>query len=208
MDGYRAFKYYQAVKLHFTTDKYDVFKTRGKISGSRTAYEKRRDRGLFEKLGDKFHSDKELIQYFVASFAYGGKNPVYDAEADDLYWKWLRRKEARTRMFELDLHTIGSHAEVNNLSWDDLVCADDCPPLLTLWLSKRISVETLCIIEMLDPFLDSWDTFGGMWRDHIRTIKKLIGFLQPPSDRVQYLYRTFKETLQEQHHGTHSTTIS
>ena len=52
MNGYQAYKYFMAVKLHFTTEKYDLFEKRGRVSGTQATFEKRNDRGLFEKLAD------------------------------------------------------------------------------------------------------------------------------------------------------------
>jgi hypothetical protein len=68
MDGFKAFKYYIAIKLHFTKDSFDVFKNRGSVKGTREAFNARNDRYVFEKLARKFPVDKELIQYYVANF--------------------------------------------------------------------------------------------------------------------------------------------
>ena len=54
-----------AIKLHFTTDRYDVFEANGKVSGSRAVFEKRNDRFLFDKIGRKFDQPRDLIDYFV-----------------------------------------------------------------------------------------------------------------------------------------------
>jgi hypothetical protein len=63
MNGYQAYKYFMAVKLHFTTEKYDLFEKRGRVSGTQATFEKRNDRGLFEKLADNFDTDQQLIQF-------------------------------------------------------------------------------------------------------------------------------------------------
>ncbi len=61
MDGFKAYKYYMAIKLHFTKDGFDVFKNRGNVKGTREAFNARNDSYLFEKLARKFPVDKDLI---------------------------------------------------------------------------------------------------------------------------------------------------
>jgi len=58
-----------AIRLHFNTEKYDVFEMNGRVSGSRIAFDRRNDRGLFEKLARKFDKDQELIKFLVENFA-------------------------------------------------------------------------------------------------------------------------------------------
>ena len=43
MDEFAVYKMYIALKLHFTTDNYDVIKRNGKIKASRQAFAKRKD---------------------------------------------------------------------------------------------------------------------------------------------------------------------
>jgi hypothetical protein len=48
MDGFKAYRYYLAIKLHFTTDKFNVFENRGNVKGTREAFNARNDRYIFE----------------------------------------------------------------------------------------------------------------------------------------------------------------
>ena len=65
IDGFQTYKYFMAVKLHLTTDRYDVFRSNGRVSGSRSTFDKRNDRFLFEKVGRKFDNPRNLIEFFV-----------------------------------------------------------------------------------------------------------------------------------------------
>jgi hypothetical protein len=69
MDGFKAYRYYLAIKLHFTSDKFNVFENRGNVKGTREAFTARNDRYIFEKLANKYNDDREIIQFFVANFA-------------------------------------------------------------------------------------------------------------------------------------------
>ena len=83
MDGFTAYKYYMALKLHFSSDKYNVFESRGSVKCSREKFNSRNDYYIFEKLGRKFSTNQELIQYMAANFIYKNPNVIYSgADAD------------------------------------------------------------------------------------------------------------------------------
>ena len=54
MDAFQVYKYYLALKLHFTTDKYDVIKQKGKVRASRQAFAKRSDLFAINKIAKKY----------------------------------------------------------------------------------------------------------------------------------------------------------
>ena len=67
MTGFEVYKMYLALKQHFTKEKYDYHKYRGKVRASEDAFEQRHDRYFFKKLATKY-SDQEIVDYFVANF--------------------------------------------------------------------------------------------------------------------------------------------
>src|SRR5210317_421744 len=127
MDGFRAYKYYIALKLHFTTDKFDVFKN-SNVKGSREAFVARNDRYLFDKLARKFSTDKELIQYLVANFAYENDAAVYNGfEAQDNYQLWQRRKQSMTKIISDTLYTLLLYCEQSKCKLEDLTSTKEFP---------------------------------------------------------------------------------
>ena len=50
MTGFEVYKMYLALKQHFTKEKYDYHKYRGKVRASEDAFEQRHDRYFFKKL--------------------------------------------------------------------------------------------------------------------------------------------------------------
>ena len=66
MTGFKAFRYYIAVKLHFNNKNFNVFENKGHVKGSYAAFNARNDKYLFEKLARRFSKDQELIQFLVA----------------------------------------------------------------------------------------------------------------------------------------------
>jgi hypothetical protein len=117
MDGYKAYRYYLAIKLHFTTDKFNVFENRGNVRGTREAFNARNDRYIFEKLANKYSDDKEIIQFFVSNFAYGNDTAIYAGrEAEDNFLLWNKRKQSITKVFVDDLAILLTYIEVNKLN--------------------------------------------------------------------------------------------
>lgn len=198
MDGFKAYKYFMAVKLHFTTEKYDVFEKNGRVTGSRETFDKRNDRGIFEKLSRKFSNDQEYIQFLVANFAYGNQNVVYSIESDDYYNLWVKRKESMSRVFQLDLDVITRYAEDYNISLEDLYCIENGnPPLLNMYLGGHITLETMVILQDFDDYLSKWEPLIMLWHDHFLVIRKVKRFVKYDKSKAEVVYNKMKENLAE-----------
>ena len=203
MDGFKAFKYYIAIKLHFSKDSFDVFKNRGSVKGTREAFHARNDRYMFEKLARKFPVDKDLIQFYVANFAYGNDNIVYASEEAETYLlAWQKRKQSMTKIFADDCNKILMDAYKRKIKQDSILnfTLNQYPSILTLYLGKQISLETLRIIDDFEPVIETWKSNSSMillWENEIRRVDKSRGFVKYDSQKVQSIYQSFKEELTE-----------
>jgi hypothetical protein len=202
MDGFKAYRYYLAIKLHFTTDKFNVFENRGNVRGTREAFNARNDRYIFEKLANKFDNDKDIIQYFVSIFAYGNSTAIYDGkEADDAYVEWLRRKQSITKIFIDDLASLINHIEINKLKSSAIFefTDNEYPVALKMFLGKQISIETIRIIDDIYPIIEKWSNNASVkyiWEDEIRRITKLTGFVKYDKIKIKKIFDHFiEETL-------------
>lgn len=190
-----------AIKLHFTSPKYDVFQTRGHVKGSRDTFNSRNDRYIFEKLAQRYPDDKEMIQFFVSNFAYGQETALYgNGEADELYSEWKRRKQSISRVFVDDLTNVMNFAEVHKFNADGIFKNVDgeLPVLLNLYLSGKVTIETLRIIDDLYPFINTWEddsTIKIVLGDGLLRIKKLKGFVKYDLEKVTKIFSHFKEEL-------------
>ena len=203
MDGFKAYRYYLAIKLHFTTDRFNVFENRGNVRGTREAFNARNDRYIFEKLASKRPDDKEIIQFFVSNFAYGNDQAIYAGqEADDNYLQWQKRKQSMTKIFVDDLATLLTYAEVNKLKPTAIFqfTENEYPVALNLFVGGKIAIETLNIINELTGILDEWSTHASVkyiWEDELRRIKKLTGFVKYDRIKIGKIFEHFKEELAE-----------
>lgn len=203
MDGFKAYRYYLAIKLHFTTDKFNVFENRGNVKGTREAFNARNDRYIFEKLARKHDNDKDIIQFFVANFAYGNDTAIYaGAEADEVYTEWLRRKQSISKIFVDDLATLLTHIEINKLTHTSLFNFTDSeyPVALKLFVGGKIKIETLRIIDDLYPIIEKWKlntSVRYIWDDDLRRIIKLTGFVKYDIIKIKKIFDHFLEEVAE-----------
>ena len=199
MDGFKAYKYYMAVKLHFTTDKYDVFETKGQVKGTREVFNARNDHYIFEKLARKFDKDFDIIQYFVANFAYGNDSAVYsDSEATENWITWQKRKQSLTQTFKHDIEYMVLQVEKENLSPEEVFkfVQGDHPKLLKWFLGGKICIETMCILDTFENYLQDWKSNANLLlEDECRRIIKCKGFVKFDKDKLTPIHQQLTEEL-------------
>lgn len=199
MDGFDAYRYYMACKLHFTSDKYDVFENNGRVKGTRNIFDQRNDKYLFEKLARKYDQPYNVIQYFVANFAYGNDAVVYsDSVADENLVVWQKRKQSLTQTFKDDLDKIQLHLERNKLSKDRLFNFVDGnqPELLKLFLGGHVCIETMVILNSYANYLSSWkDNANLLFEWYTRRIDKCKKFVKFDSDKCLNIFKHFEEEI-------------
>jgi hypothetical protein len=201
VDGFKAYRYYLAIKLHFTTDKFNVFENRGNVKGTRDAFNARNDRYIFEKLALKKPNDKDLIQYFTSNFAYGNESAIYAGqEAEENYTEWTRRKQSMTKIFVDDLATLLTFIETNKLKHTAIFQFTDSeyPVALKLFIGGKISIETLRIIDDFYPIIEKWRnnlSIRYIWDNELRRITKLTGFVKYDRIKIEKIFNHFMDEI-------------
>lgn len=192
-----------AIKLHFTRESFNVFKNRGVVKGTREAFYARNDRYMFERLARKYPTDKDLIQFFVANFAYGNESAVYSGEeSESFYLEWLKRKQSITKVFTDDLNTVLMDAYKKKFKEDEIInfTCNGYPIILNLYLGKQISIETVSILNSINSMVTQWkdnDAVVLLWENEIRIIEKVSGFIKYDSSKLMPIYQSFKEEIKE-----------
>lgn len=192
-----------AVKLHFTKDNFDVFKNRGNIKGTREAFNARNDRYLFEKLARKYPVDKDLIQFFVASFAYGNDTTLYSyEESETALLEWQKRKQSITKVLNDDCSTILMYAHKNKLKKQEIFyfSSNSYPGILKLYLGKQLSIETVRILDDMLNIVETWKQNPSMiflWENEIRRIEKIKGFVKYEPERIVKVFNSFMNDVSE-----------
>ena len=187
-----------AVKLHFTTQKYNVFNNRGHVKGARDTFYNRNDRFIFERLARKFPTERDLIQYFVANFAYDNGEVVYEqADGETNLTKWNKRKQSISQVFESDLHNIILHLEKNSLTEKQLYESSGIPEIFKLYLGGYVTIETMVILDHYANYLANNSQINLLLGEEYLRIEKCKGFIKFDKDRLLQVYLNFKQELDE-----------
>ena len=154
MNGFEVYKIYLAVKLHFTSKgrSYDFHRHLGKTTARLETFTKRRDRYFFHKLS-KSYNNNTIVDYFVSNFVTNTNLWVGDIigkTGDDNYKQWSKKIEALHYYYEQDIDYILEQ----NYKFDDLFKSvnGQHPPILKMFLSKKINFETVLILDEILSF--------------------------------------------------------
>ena len=154
MNGFEVYKIYLAIKLHFTSkgQSYDFHKHLGRTTAKLETFTKRRDRYFFHKLS-KSYNNNTIVDYFVSNFVTNTNLWVGDIigkTGDDNYKQWSKKIEALHYYYEQDIDYILEQ----DYKFDDLFKSvnGQHPPILKMFLSKRINFETVLILDEILSF--------------------------------------------------------
>ena len=174
-----AYKCYLAMKNHFTKDKYDYIKYRGKVRATNEAFYKRKDRFWFEKFARQ-KSDKEIEDFFVANFT-SCTDPeslwigemIKDGEGR--YQDWQKKLQSLSYMFKEDCEKLFTDNKID----DVFDCSKGHPIVLKKFLGGNISLETLVIYDRILGYTKNFDKKlqDPVWETVSRRVRKYSPFI-------------------------------
>jgi hypothetical protein len=156
MNGHELCGVYLAVKLHFTSEKYNYFTSSGKIKIGVDAFQKRKDKYLFHKLARKLNDD-EVVPFLVANFINSGETwtrTLVSDGADTVYTQWKKNVESLSYVFENDFQKIVANGKIN-----DMFDAKDgaYPEVFMMYMHGELALETMVILNNMMQYLKVWD---------------------------------------------------
>ena len=142
MTDFEAYRQFLALKLHFTSENYDYFRYNGKHNATMASFDKRTDKRFFKKLVRK---NINITEYYVANLVNGKE---WISQFEDSVWKeWLARSQS------IEYNFINEAEKLLTLAgnFDIIFNCDEGthPKLLKAYLAKKISLETLVILDRL-----------------------------------------------------------
>ena len=167
MEAIDTYLMYCALKAHFGKTDYDFVTYHGKTRIKRDSFYKRKDRSFFVKISRKYKTEENIKNYFVSNFIKDGKGYVSNF-SDENYEEWKDKRANFYNQFTLEIAPL-----VKNFNPLFVIKDDEHPLLLKEYLGKRVSLETLIILDELVEFSKTWNkklSEDYIWQD----IKKLM----------------------------------
>jgi hypothetical protein len=185
MTGFEVYKMYLALKLHFTTDRYNYFEFNGKTKASEKSFEKRKDAYFFKKFATKY-SDETALEYLVANFIKEHAFYIKDllsSNAEKNFSNWKRYNQNLIYNFSNELDNL-----LDEYNFDSLF---ECergkhPIIIRKYFSQEISIETLIIINACVGYVSTFDKIlsDPIWNELKNKIVKYSPFLK--IDKTKY----------------------
>lgn len=181
MQAVDVYLMYCALKAHFQGD-YDYHKFGGKTKTKRESYYKRKDRFFFAKTAVKYE-DTEVLNYFVSNFIHDRSGYIANF-TDKNYETWMNKRAMFYEIFSQEMQPF-----VKNFEPLFECESGQHPTLLKEYMGKRISLETMIVLDDLVEFSKRWDK-ELVWDDFVwPDVKKLMnnykGFLTINTDKYR-----------------------
>jgi hypothetical protein len=179
MMPFDAFREYLALKNHFTKKSYDYHKYCGKSRATVQSFYKRKDRFWFEKVVRQ-KTDKEVVDFFVANFV-SCSDPQslwigeIMKEGETRYKEWQKKVQSLSYLFKEESQQIFSQHKFEEV----FDCSKSHPVLLKMFLSGKISLETMVIYDRIFLYGNNFDKKlkDPVWESVSMKIKKYNPFL-------------------------------
>ena len=161
------------MKAHFDKSDNDFVKYNGKSKVSRDSFYKRNDRVFFVKLTRKYKSKQDIQDYLLANFLVHPKGWVGKFDEDN-YIQWQRKIQSLSYTFK---------SEIESILDKDLIAVstNKHPKLLKEYLGKRVSLESMVILNSILQFHKVWNVKleeDYAWKDVYKLMNDYKSFLK------------------------------
>ena len=194
MTPFDVYRHYLALRLHFTTDKYDVIKQQGRVRATQQSFLRRRDLLSITRVAESY-SNKDVVEFLVANFISGDRwGGVFNVDARERYIDWKKRVESMTYTFEKEIGAAVLYAEKNKIEFTDLLQSinGQHPHIIKMFMKGTVSIETLVILNKLGNYINNLDIDlkdDLVWPDTSRIIKKYSPFLNFSREKYDAILR-------------------
>ena len=186
-----AYRCYLAMKNHFTKEKYDYIKYRGKVKATNEAFYKRKDRFWFEKFARQ-KSDKEIEDFFVANFtSCADPESLWIGEmikdGEGRYQDWQKKVQSLSYIFREESEKLFADNKVD----DVFNCSKGHPIVLKKFLGGNLSLESLVIYDIIFGYSKNFDKKlkDPVWETVSRRVRKYSPFLNIDVSRYKNILK-------------------
>ena len=195
MNGFETYTTYLAIKQHFSNKNYDFFKYNGKVRASASSYEVRKDKYFFEKASNKFKRE-EFIDFIVANITRNSDSWIGNLLRENnqiTYKTWQKVTESLSYTFKEDIGVLHDYEEDFNTA---LLMKDNKHPVLfRLFLRKKVSLETMVILDELVNYSPTWYKYNDIvMNEFVFMMRKYKPFL---FNKIQLDKKKYKNIIKE-----------
>lgn len=173
---------YLAIKKHFTTKSYDYHKYNGKVRASFEKFVTRPDVYFFHKLSKMEKPVDVLLSNMIVN-PNSWIRDIVEETGEANYLQWQKRMDSLSYIFKSDLNKLN-----DNYQYNFLVEGGQHPYIMTLYLQKQISLETLTILSHFSNIFEYWEqnvVDKIIARDIMLLSKKYRAFLEFPEKKFK-----------------------
>ena len=196
MIPFEVYRTYLSVRNHFTRDSYDFFKFGGKTKVSSGAFDRRKDRYIFDKISKDFRND-EVPLLFVSNFIAKDKfwiGNVLSEESRNIYTTWKKRIQSLSYGFKNDVEQIAQEMNDREIDFNSVFKIKDGqhPIILRLALANLVSLESFLI---LNKILDFFPQFNRqieetiIWPDFYKKCVKYEPFVKVDTTQFKFILK-------------------
>lgn len=202
LSAYDTYALYIALKNHFSQERYDFFKYRGKSRVSPDTFQQRRDKYQFQKLS-RLYNDEEMTDFLVANFLHDVTwvGDLLDDEARDRYMSYLKTNQSIAYTFSNDLDRLFS-ASPPELAFKKKT--GTYPDILTMLMRNQMCLQSFTLLNRYLGLAARFDVDMGaddiMWSKYRMKTLKLLPFLEYDDAKIKSI---LKEKVKE--HASHLT---
>lgn len=179
-----AYKTFQAMKLHFSSDSFDFHRYHGKTKIDPSSFMAKKDKLFYYKIAKKVK--KEDFEDFVLANILAKDNlwikDLIDEDAEVAFMRHRKKIQSLSYVFEQEVLKIFAECREKKIDGRDLVLVSkegDHPILLKFYWEKLISLETIIILDMLLDFTKTWNeniTDDLLWPKTYKLMRKYGSF--------------------------------
>lgn len=173
---FQVYQTYLGLKLHFSSEDYDFLKFKGKTKSSFKAFEKRNDKAYFYRLAKRDDYENFLLANFLENRSLWIGEMIVNHTSENIFKDWSRRQQSISYVFAQDLKQLD-----DDFSRNFTIERDQLPNILTLFVQRRICVETTVLLfDMIDyfPYLDKRLSDNLVWAGVRLKLRKYLPFVK------------------------------
>ena len=196
MIPFEVYRTYLSVRNHFTRDSYDFFRFGGKTKVSSGAFDRRKDRYIFDKISKDFRDD-EVPLLFVSNFVAKDKfwiGNVLSEESRNIYTTWKKRIQSLSYGFKNDVELIAQEMHDREIDFNGVFKIQDGqhPIILRLALANLISLESFLILNKILNFFPQFNRQIEetiIWPDFYKKCVKYEPFVKVDTTQFKFILK-------------------